>query len=119
MSTRFGNQFGTKVSISDLEKQVEQTSTEISDIRHHFEKRLTSIQMSVEQLATTVDTQYTEINSTVQSLVDTFAKQNYIIAGIQQEFKISMEALSKNLISPSYHHPTSSTSTPGRPSAFK
>jgi hypothetical protein len=108
MSARFGDQFGTKVSISNLEKRVEKTSMEISDIHHNFETRLTSIQTSVEQLTSKVDTQYTEITSMVQSLVDTIAKQNFIIASI------SMESLSKNLLSQSPHYHTSSTSTPGR-----
>jgi hypothetical protein len=33
----------------------------------------------------------------VRSLVDTIARQNLIIAGIQQEFKISIETISKTL----------------------
>jgi archaellum component FlaC len=98
MSARFGNQFGSKVSITDLEKQVEKTTEEIKSIRNSVDEQLTSLQNLVEQLTTKVNTQYSEINTTVQSLVETIAKQNYIIAGIQQEFKISMETLSKNLV---------------------
>ncbi len=98
MSTRFGEQFGTKVSITELEKQVAKTSTEITTIPTSFNEQLTSIQTSVDQLTTKVDSQYLEINTTVQSLVDTIAKQNFIIAGIQQEYKLSMETLSKTLL---------------------
>ncbi len=82
MSARFGEQFRLKVSINDLEKQVERTSTEILNIRNNFETQLTSIQTLVDQLTSKVNAQYVEINSTVQSLVDTIAKQNFIIAGI-------------------------------------
>jgi hypothetical protein len=111
MSTRFGEQFGTKVSITELEKQVAKTSTEITTIHTSFNEQLTSIQTSVDQLTTKVDSQYLEINTTVQSLVDTIAKQNLIIAGIQQEFKLSMESLSKTLLPSSrsdLYNPTTS-----------
>jgi hypothetical protein len=97
MRAKFGEQFGSKVSISDLEKKVKKTSTEISEIRSTFDTRLTSIQSSVDQLSTKINTQYAEFNTTVQSLVETIAKQNFIIAGIQQEFKISIETISKTL----------------------
>jgi hypothetical protein len=115
MSLRFGETFGSKVSITELEKQVEKTSVEISMIRNSFTEKLTSIQTSVDQLTTKVNTQYQEINYTVQSLVDTIAKQNFIIASIQQEFKLSMETLSKTML-PNHATPqtSSSTSTPGR-----
>jgi hypothetical protein len=44
MSLRFGETFGSKVSITELEKQVEKTSVEISTIRSSFMEKLTSIQ---------------------------------------------------------------------------
>jgi hypothetical protein len=116
MSARFGEQFGSKVSIQDLEKQVSKTSTEISTIRTNFEQKLTSLQSSVDQLMTKVNMQYSEINNTVQSLVDTIAKQNFIIAGIQQDFKLSMETLSNQLlVHPTNSTSSSSTSSPRRP----
>jgi hypothetical protein len=115
MSARFGEQFGSKISIQDLEKQVSKTSTEISTIRTNFEQQLTSIQSSVDQLTTKVNMQYLEINNTVQSLVDTIEKQNFIIAGIQQDFKLSMETLSNQLlVNPTNSTSSSSTSPPRR-----
>jgi hypothetical protein len=77
---------------------VEKTSTEISIIRTDFESKLTTIQTSVDDLTTKVEQQYNEINTTVQSLVDTIAKQNFIIAGIQQDFKLSLESLTKTIL---------------------
>jgi SMC interacting uncharacterized protein involved in chromosome segregation len=116
MSARFGEQFGSKISIQDLDKQVFKTSTEISTIRTNFEQQLTSLQLSVDQLTTKVNTQYLEINNTVQSLVDTIAKQNFIIAGIKQDFKLSMETLSNQLlVHPTNSTSSSSTSPPRRP----
>jgi hypothetical protein len=58
MSAKFGEQFRSKVSISDLEKQVEKTSTEISEIRSTFDTRLTSIQSSIDQLSTRMHAVY-------------------------------------------------------------
>jgi hypothetical protein len=55
MSAKFGDQFGTKVSIGELEKQVEKTSNEIGNIRNDFESQLTTIQVSVENLTLKVD----------------------------------------------------------------
>jgi hypothetical protein len=115
MSTKFGEQFGSKVSIQDLKKQVTKTSLEINTIQTNFELQLTSIQSSVDQLTTKVNTQYSEINATVQTLVETIEKQNFIIAGIQQEFKLSIETLTSKIVSqhaPTYH--TSSTSSQRR-----
>jgi hypothetical protein len=115
MSAKFGEHFGSKVIIQDLEKQVTKTSSEINTIRTNFELKLTSIQSSVDQLTTKVNTQYSEINATVQTLVETIEKQNFIIAGIQQEFKLSIETLTSKIVSqhaPTYH--TSSTSSQRR-----
>ncbi len=115
MSTRFGEQFGTKISITELEQQVAKTSEEITTIRTSFNEQLTSIQTSVDQLTTKVDSQYLELNNTVQSLVDTIAKQNFVIAGIQQEFKLSMETLSNTLLpsARSNNHTPSTSATRG------
>ncbi len=44
MSTRFGEQFGTKISITELEQQVAKTSKEITTIRTSLHEQLTSIQ---------------------------------------------------------------------------
>jgi NAD-specific glutamate dehydrogenase len=115
LSLRFGEQFGSKVSITEIEKQVNQTLTEITTIRTSFTEQLMSIQDSVNQLTTKVNNQYHEMSHTVQSLVDTIAKQNFIIAGIQQEFKLSMETLSKTLLTNhTIPHTSSPTSSPRR-----
>jgi hypothetical protein len=115
MSTRIGEQFGTKISITELEQQVAKTSEEITTIRTSFNEQLTSIQTSVDQLTTKVDSQYLELNNTVQSLVDTIAKQDFVIAGIQQEFKLSMETLSNTLLpsARSDNHTPSTSATRG------
>jgi hypothetical protein len=65
-------------------------------------------------LTTKVDTQYNEFNSTVQSLVDKIAKQNFIIAGIQHEFKLSMETLLNTLLPPSRSDPYTPTTSASR-----
>jgi archaellum component FlaC len=111
MSAKFGDQFGTKVSINELEKQVEKTSSEISHIRKEFETQLSTIQTSVDNLTTKVNDQYSELNAAVQTLVETIAKQNYIIAGIQQDFKLNMETLSKQIITNQASNPLSSTTS--------
>jgi hypothetical protein len=111
MSAKFGDQFGTKVSINELEKQVEKTSSEISYIRKDFETQLSTIQTSVDNLTSKVNDQYIELNAAVQTLVETIAKQNYIIAGIQQDFKLNMETLSKQIITNQASNPLSSTTS--------
>jgi hypothetical protein len=42
-----------------------------------------------------VDGQYNDLTTTVQTLADTIQKQNLIIAGIQQEYKLSMATLTR------------------------
>jgi hypothetical protein len=87
----------------------------ISNIRDNFDVQLTAIQTSVEQLTSKVNTQYCKLSSAAQSLVDTIAKTYFITAGIQQVFIMSMETLSKPLISSnSSTHITSSTGSQQR-----
>ncbi len=83
----------------------------ISHIRKEFETQLSTIQTSVDNLTTKVNDQYCELHAAVQTLVETIAKQNYIIAGIQQDFKLNMETLSKQIITNQASNPLSSTTS--------
>jgi len=57
---------GPKLDISTLESQVEQISHEINSIRTSFEDQLAQVITSVTQLTEKVDSQYTDLNITVQ-----------------------------------------------------
>ncbi len=108
---------GPKLDISTLESQVEQISHEINSIRTSFEDQLAQVITSVTQLTEKVDSQYTDLNITVQLLHDTISRQNAVITSIQQEFKTNMAALTKVLL-PSSQQPialSASTSPPRRP----
>jgi hypothetical protein len=98
ITERFGDKFGTKISITDLESQVQHTSTEIMALQENFTHQLASIQQSVESLSCKGNLQCTELSTAVQTLTDTIAKHNFIIVGIQQEFKHSFATLTESLL---------------------
>ena len=81
-----------------LESQVQQTSTEISVIRNSFEEQLENVMILVTQLSHQVNSQHVELATQVQQLSDTIARQNAIIAAIQQEFKSNMTALTQAIL---------------------
>jgi len=101
-----------------LESQVQQTSTEISVIRNSFEEQLENVMNLVTQLSHQVNSQHVELATPVQQLSDTIARQNAVIAAIQQEFKSNMTALTQAILPQLSKPPTvtpASTSFARRP----
>jgi hypothetical protein len=86
-----------KLNISDLEQKVQQTSTDIHNVRRNLEQSIQDITSSVKNLATKVDTQHCEMAATVRDLKDIIERQNFCILGIQQDFKDNIAAMSEQL----------------------
>jgi hypothetical protein len=64
------------------------------------------VNKSVDSLTCKVDNQYKDLTNTVNALSTVIERQNAVIAKIQHDFKVSMEALTIKLT-----HPFGSTST--------
>jgi len=85
-SQKFSASLGSSLSIQALEKQVQQTSGELHEVKATFQ---TQIQ--------TVITQNAAISTNMENLTNTISRQNFIIACIQQEFKETMSDLYSKL----------------------
>lgn len=81
-SKKFSTATNSTMSIAALEKQVQQTSSEIQEVKASFQT----------QLQTVID-QNASLSSNMVDLNDTIKRQNFVIACIQQEFKETMSDL--------------------------
>jgi len=81
-SQKFSASMGSTMTIQALEKQVQQTSLEIHEVKTSFQ---TQIQTVISQTET--------MSNNMEKLNDTISWQNFVIACIQQEFKQTMSDL--------------------------
>lgn len=83
--TAFSQKFSTQgpsLSIQALEQQVQQTSSEIQEVKTSFQAQIQ-----------TVITQNEKMSASMKNLNDTISCQNFVIACIQKEFKDTMSDL--------------------------
>jgi len=83
--TAFSQKFSTQgpsLSIQALEQQVQQTSSEIQEVKTSFQAQIQ-----------TVITQNEKMSASMKNLNDTISHQNFVIACIQKEFKDTMSDL--------------------------
>jgi hypothetical protein len=101
LSLQFSQQIsdtqGPNLDITSLEQQVQQTSQEIIIIKDTLKGKIAAVTTSVNNLLEKVDNQHNELSQTVRTLTTTIDCQNAVIAKIQQDVKIGMEALTMKM----------------------
>jgi hypothetical protein len=83
---KFSASLGSSLTIQALEKQVQQTSGELQEVKATFQT----------QMQTVID-QNANITNDMKSLNDIISRQNFVIACIQQEFKDTIADLYSKL----------------------